>query len=203
MILYYVHDPMCSWCWGFKPILLQLENNLPDEINIKYVLGGLAEDSDTPMDDDMKNHIITNWRRIQEIIPGIEFNYNFWTKNTPRRSTFPSCRAVLAAQKQDDRKASEMLTAIQESYYLKSLDPSNIDILIELANEIYLDIPLFKKDLMSDDINHLLMEEIKFSRSIGATSFPSLFLEKDNKIYPIVLDYNDIDIILEHIGNFI
>ena len=24
-VLYYVHDPMCSWCWGFVPVQQQLQ----------------------------------------------------------------------------------------------------------------------------------------------------------------------------------
>ncbi|MBE8572891.1 DsbA family protein, partial [Vibrio sp. OPT46] len=27
--LYYVHDPMCSWCWGYKPTLDKLKQQLP------------------------------------------------------------------------------------------------------------------------------------------------------------------------------
>ncbi|MDF4306582.1 DsbA family protein, partial [Vibrio parahaemolyticus] len=23
--LYYVHDPMCSWCWGYKPTIEKLK----------------------------------------------------------------------------------------------------------------------------------------------------------------------------------
>ena len=29
-ILYYVHDPMCSWCWAFRPVLLELRDKLSE-----------------------------------------------------------------------------------------------------------------------------------------------------------------------------
>ena len=43
--LYYIHDPMCSWCWAYRPTLMQLRENLPDDIRWQNVLGGLAPDT--------------------------------------------------------------------------------------------------------------------------------------------------------------
>ena len=53
--LYYVHDPMCSWCWGFSSALTGLLQKLPQDIKVIRLLGGLAPDSDIPMPDSMKN----------------------------------------------------------------------------------------------------------------------------------------------------
>ena len=40
-------------------------------------------------------------RRIEGRIPGVRFNFDFWTHCTPKRSTYPACRAVIAARAQD------------------------------------------------------------------------------------------------------
>ncbi|MEA1889503.1 MAG: hypothetical protein U9N50_06970 [Pseudomonadota bacterium] len=42
--LFYVHDPMCSWCWGFSGVAKQLFNSLPEQITLHRLLGGLAAD---------------------------------------------------------------------------------------------------------------------------------------------------------------
>jgi len=203
MILYYVHDPMCSWCWGFKPVLARLKNKLPDGIVIQYVLGGLAPDTDSPMPDSMKSQIISTWKHIQETIPGTHFNYDFWEKCTPKRSTYMSCRAVLSAEKQQSGKSLEMLTAIQEAYYLQALNPSEISTLCDLAKKIGLNIKEFIDDIKSEEINKQLSEEISLTKNLGVDSFPSLVLKIGAKNYPIALDYNHSDIILEHIRSFI
>jgi len=203
MILYYVHDPMCSWCWGFKPVLKQLESNLPAEIKIEYLLGGLAPDTNFPMPDNMRSQIKSTWQRIQEVIPGTQFNYDFWDRCTPKRSTYPSCRAVLAAAKQNHNKSFEMLAAIQEAYYLHALNPSEISILRQLAKNIGLNIESFNEDVESEEINKQLSAEISMTRSLGVDSFPSLVLNKSGTYYPVALDYNHSDIILHHIKSFI
>ncbi|MCW8956777.1 MAG: DsbA family protein, partial [Gammaproteobacteria bacterium] len=72
--LYYIHDPMCSWCWGFRPVWQQVQAKLPSQIKVQYVLGGLAPDSDNTMPQDMQINIATTWQTIQREIPGTQFN---------------------------------------------------------------------------------------------------------------------------------
>ena len=194
---------MCSWCWGFKPVLEQLQKKLPDEIEIKYLLGGLAPDTNAPMPDDMRSQIISTWKNIQEAIPGTQFNYDFWDKCTPKRSTYLSCRAVLSAAKQHHTKSFEMLTAIQEAYYLNALNPSNISTLSDIAGIIGLNTETFNNDIISEGIDKLLNIEITKTRNLGVDSFPSLILNNGQKNYPIALDYNHYDIILDHIESFL
>lgn len=203
MILYYVHDPMCSWCWGFKPVLEQLKESLPDEIKLVYLLGGLAPDNNSPMPDSMKSNIMSTWRHIQETIPGTQFNYDFWKNNIPKRSTYPACRAVLAAAKQNYNKSFEMITAIQEAYYLNAKNPSDINILKDLAIKIGLNSEQFNADIESNEISLKLTNEINLARKMGADSFPSLVICKNDTYYPIALDYNHSDIILNHIESLI
>ena len=44
--LLYVMDPMCSWCWGFAPVLEALtEQAAAAGVGLQLVLGGLRRDS--------------------------------------------------------------------------------------------------------------------------------------------------------------
>ena len=211
--LYYVHDPMCSWCWAFEPTWKQIQRELPDDINVVYLLGGLAPDSDLPMPEQMKLTIAGYWQTIQERVPGTQFNYDFWTQCQPRRSTYPSCRAVLAAKAQakdsDEAKVLEqaMIKAIQEGYYLNARNPSDFDTLIAFAREIGLDAKRFGLELNSESTIEKLNEEIQLSRSIGAQGFPSLILQSQNEsnaahaaqFENVPYDYNDASITLYHL----
>jgi len=61
--LYYIHDPMCSWCWGFEKTWEQVKKALPDDINIQHILGGLAPDSSEIMSNEMREYIQKNWQK--------------------------------------------------------------------------------------------------------------------------------------------
>ena len=159
--LFYFHDPMCSWCWGFRPVWRELQNSLPETIQVEYVLGGLAADNDQAMPMAMRAMLQNTWKKIQNEL-GTEFNFDFWEKNTPRRSTYPACRALIAAEQQD--AATPMLLAIQEAYYLRAMNPSDNEVLKQLAQELSLDGKRFNQDLNSQKTQHILEQQIQLAR---------------------------------------
>ena len=137
--VYYVHDPMCSWCYAFAPTWERIAAAMPPGFDVALLVGGLAPDSDVPMPAEMRARIEQTWRRIQTIVPGTEFNFEFWTRNTPRRSTYPACRAVLAAKHFDPALEAPMIAAIQRAYYREARNPSDLETLSTLAAELGVD----------------------------------------------------------------
>ncbi len=187
--LFYVHDPMCSWCWAYRPALLQIQDALRGKVDIIDIVGGLAPDTDEPMPQDMQQTIEGYWRKIAAQL-GTEFNYDFWKKNTPKRATYPACRAVLAAEKQGGQDTARAMTlAIQQAYYLRAMNPSEEDTLLQLADEMGLNFDIFMADLDSDAIQTELLEAIAFARSIGGNNFPSWFLKQGDVYTHIPVDY--------------
>ncbi len=191
VILHYIHDPMCSWCWAFRPIWQTLKRSLPPEVEIHNSLGGLAADTDEPMPLDLQQKLQSVWSTIQQKVPLTKFNFDFWHLNQPRRSTYPACRAVIAARKQGLKYEEKMILAIQQAYYLKAQNPSDDNTLISLANDIGLNASEFKLQLKQPEIEQQLNQEIAFNQSIQVTSFPSLILESHGVFHPILIDYWD------------
>jgi len=200
-IIYYVHDPMCSWCWGFTQTYEKFIEKLHDRFEIKRLLGGLAVDSDEPMNDETKNMVQSAWQKIEKTIPGKKFNFDFWQLNTPRRSTYPACRAVIAARTQGEEFDVKMTSAIQTAYYQKAQNPSDVSILLELAGELGLNKTLFKKAILSHEIQEILLHEIKLSRNIRAKSFPSLILNTKQSLFSIPIDYCDENTMLKAVDS--
>ncbi len=187
--LFYIHDPMCSWCYAFSRSWDALQAELSEDIAIVYLAGGLAPDTTEPMPLSMQHTIQQIWQRIEQSVPGVSFNYDFWSRNTPIRSTYPACRAVLAARKQHAESEPEMLLAIQRAYYQTALNPSLPETLQGCAQEIGLDVAVFGRDLISPEIDDGLQHEIRQSQQLDAYSFPSLRLVHNNAIFPIPIDY--------------
>lgn len=185
--LFYIHDPMCSWCWAFGPALSRLEQRLPAGVEMVKLLGGLAPDTDEPMPVAMRERLQQTWQQIEQTVPGTQFNFAFWHNNTPRRATYPACRAVLAAREQQDDEA--MLTAIQKAYYQEARNPSDTGTLAQLAGEIGLDRTTFSEALNSDRIQQQLEREMAQAEALGVDSYPSLVLQVDNHHWPVPVDY--------------
>jgi len=197
--LFYGHDPMCSFCWAFRPVWTRIQSRLakarPD-IEIIYTMGGLAPDSDQPMPEDVRNKVRAAWQYIEQNIPGTQFNYDFWRLQQPRRSTYPSCRAVIAVKMLDAELEEKMILAIQQAYYMDAQNPSDEDSLVACAESIGLDGATFTETLRSRDCEKLFEQDRALSRSLGISSFPSLVIARGDRRFNIPIDYNSESVVL-------
>lgn len=98
----------------------------------------------------------------------------------------------------DDR----MTLAIQKAYYLQARNPSDSDILIQLAGEEGLDINQFSHDLVASETDKALRGEILLSRQLGIAGFPSLLLETNGNRLALSVDYADPDLTLQAINHY-
>ncbi len=185
-ILYYIHDPMCSWCWGYKPTWDKLKSALSEDIQVEYLLGGLAPDNHEPMPQEMRVMLQQTWKRIESQL-GTQFNYDYWTLAKPVRTTYPACRAVIAAQQQGAGEA--MNQAIQQAYYLRAMTPHTESTHAQLAEELNLDVERFIQDCKSTDVEQEFKRQREFCQLLGVHSFPSLVLQLGEKYYVVKLDY--------------
>jgi len=185
-ILYYVYDPMCSWCWGYRPTWLALQEQLQNKVDIQYRVGGLAPDCDSPMPKEMQKSLQQIWQTISQQL-GTKFNFDFWSQCQPKRSTYPACRAVIVAREFNQEEA--FYFAIQQAYYLYAKNPSEIKTLIEIAGSLGIEKEGFKEKLKDADINQKLITEIEAVRKMPIQGFPSLVLFYKDQYTSIPIDY--------------
>jgi len=92
-----------------------------------------------------------------------------------------------------------MIRAIQEAYYLQARNPSDDDVLIDLAMDLGLDAGQFHRDLNMPETRKQLAGEIRLGQSMDVQGFPSLILKGKKEFRPIQIDYNDTEVILRQI----
>lgn len=184
----YVMDPMCAWCYGFQPELEQFLSNHPPG-QFEWVMGGLAPDSDQPMAEELRQTISSYWHQIEEKTQ-VSFNYDFWTLNTPYRSTYQACRAVIAAESLKEDNAKLMVKAIQSAYYKEAKNPSLQETLISCASKLGIDESSFSDALNSKETEQQLQQHLALSRHLQVTGFPALFyLDAQNQATPLTLGF--------------
>ena len=191
---------MCSWCWGYRPVSDRLFAELPDDVHLQKVVGGLAPDSDEPMSVELREKLPNAWRRIHDML-GTEFNFDFWTTCQPRRSTYPACRAVLAAGEQGHY--DDMIDAIQRAYYLRAMNPSDLDTLETLATELALDEATFSEAIRSTRLDAILQEQVALAQRSPIDGFPSLVMDIGGQQIPVHRDYRDHETTLAHIDEIL
>ena len=173
--LLFVVDPMCSWCWGFAPVMEQLCINLESEYTFSLVLGGLRTKGEMSWDARSKAYLLGHWEQVSQRT-GQSFSNSLFDKSSFEYDTYPACKAVITVRElfgmQD---AFAYLHTIQEAFYVKGADITNSDILNDLLDES-LDSTLFKIFFESDRAEVLMQHDFSKARSMGANAFPSVVI---------------------------
>ncbi len=174
--LFYVADPMCSWCWGFKPVRDEVLAALPRNTVVRYVMGGLAPDNSDPMDEPTRSYVRAAWRAVERET-GATFNWGFWDRCEPRRSTYLACRAVLLAERIEPGCGPRMFDLIQAAYYAHARNPSDQSTLLDLGEDCGLSRGLLAQGFETGQGQALLDADLQLRRELGVTSFPSLIYQ--------------------------
>ena len=192
--IYYILDPMCSWCWGFHHVFTRFQDWLEEsqhQIDYQYIMGGLAPDSEEPMPEHMQSYIQQHWHAVEQKT-GARFNFDFWTSCEARRSTWPACRAVIAAGLQGAAYIPKMIYAIQTAYYTQAQNPSLTETLERAAISIGLELSQFSTDFTSDEVAQLFKQDRQQSQSLGVQGFPALVCHRDGQNQILSSGYLDL-----------
>lgn len=200
--LHYIIDPMCSWCYGFAAPLTEVLPQMPGGSQMRYVMGGLAPDSAEPMPLQMQQYVQHHWHEVAQRT-GAEFNFEFWEQCTPRRSTYPGCRAVICAGLQGEAYIPAMVAAIQQAYYRQARNPSEDATLLELAAEIGLDAARFADELYSPEVARRLQADFQFKEILGVQGFPTLVAETNGRFYALTIGYAPAEVVLERVDKML
>ena len=63
--LFYIGDPMCSWCYGFSPEVSKIKTALDKNTEFKIIVGGLrpnGQETMTDLGDFLKHH----WEEVAQ-----------------------------------------------------------------------------------------------------------------------------------------
>ncbi len=165
---------MCSWCWGFAPIIEELRAALSDEYKFSLVLGGLRTKGEMPWNDTSKEYLRGHWKQVSKRT-GQAFSDSLFEKEYFDYNTYPACKAVITVRELFGiQSAFEYLHTIQEAFYTRTEDITNIDVLSDLLSSIESDRESFKTFFDSDRAQLLMEHDFAKARSMGANAFPSV-----------------------------
>lgn len=191
-VLVYVHDPMCSWCYGFGPTWEALKTRLPKDLPVVSILGGLAADSAEPMPIEMVEHLKATWERIAAIC-GVPFDLSYWNQTPPPpRTTFISCRAVIAAERIAGQ-GEAFGKRIQEAYYQEAQNVWDADVLTALAVQFGFREAAFVEALHAGETRQLHEEQMALAERLQVEGYPTLLFIADGEGYPIAIRHGDAD----------
>ena len=167
-------DPMCSWCWGFAPVIEALRKS--DIYTCSLVVGGLRTKGEMRWDESSKYYLQGHWEQVAKST-GQPFSNVLFEKEHFDYDTYPACKAVVSVRELFGmQKSFEYLHKLQKAFYSNGQDITALDVLIELLDSLDVDVDLFDTFYTSDRAQLLMEHDFAKARSMGANVFPSVII---------------------------
>lgn len=182
-ILWYFADPMCSWCWGFSPVIEAVRAQYRERMKIALVLGGLRHET-APLTATGREEILHHWHAVHERT-GQPFRFEGALPQGFVYDTEPACRAVAGVGGLDPTLIFPLFKAIQSAFYAEGRDVTQPGVLTELAVGLGVDAAAFLQTFDSDAARARTQAHFRQARQAGVRGFPALILQQDSQLHPV------------------
>lgn len=196
--LWYVADPMCSWCWGFSPVIESIRQEYQDRFTINIVMGGLRPGTTEPLTPEKRAEILHHWLNVHHMT-GQPFKFEGALPKGFIYNTEPACRAVVSATTIDPSCAFPMLAAIQHAFYVKQADVTQANVLTQLAENSGISSAAFSQVFVSDATKQATQQHFHQAIQWGVRGFPSIIAQDVEGYRLLASGYCPVDTLHQHI----
>lgn len=188
-ILWYFADPMCSWCWGFSPVMEAVREIYRPRLKIALVLGGLRPGETVPLTATGREEILHHWHQVKDRT-GQAFRFENALPDGFVYDTEPPSRAVIAVAGIVPGLIFDMFRSIQSAFYTDGRNVTKPETLADLAEQVGVASDSFLQAFESEAVRAKTLAHFRHARQAGVRGFPSLILQQDTQLHPIVNGYS-------------
>lgn len=201
-ILWYFADPMCSWCWGFTPVLNEIKAHYGDKLKVALMMGGLRPGTTEPMSSDSREEILHHWHEVKKTT-GQNFTFeNAMPDGFIYDTEIPS-RAVIAVSEINSEATLPFFKKVQQAFYVEQKNVVNESVLTKLASQFSIDSHKFSEKFNSDDLKKKTQLHFQYTRQAEVRGFPTLVLNTESDFKKISTGYSSYEALRLEIDNWL
>jgi putative protein-disulfide isomerase len=172
-ILWYVADPMCSWCWGFAPVISAIKEAYADRLKVALLLGGLRPGTTEPMTAALRAEILHHWHEVHRRT-GQTFTFEGALPQGFVYDTEPPSRAVVAVAEIKPDETFAYFKSVQAAFYVQRQDVTRTETLAALAAAQHIPALEFLERFHSADVQAKTRMHFQQTQQAGVRGFPTL-----------------------------
>ena len=200
--LLYVMDPMCSWCWGFAPVLESLaEQAAAAGVPLQLVVGGLRRDR-IAVDAAARVRYLGYWQAVNAST-GQLFNFEAGLPEGFVYDTEPACRALVTARQLDPESALPLAKLIQQAFYTEGVDVTQAGELVRLAEQAGIPRIVFAEAFDSPAAHAATAADFAWVQDLGIAGFPTLLAERDGQLALLTNGYQPLESLAPLLGRWL
>jgi putative protein-disulfide isomerase len=174
--LWYFADPMCSWCWGFAPVISAIKETYSEQFRVALLLGGLRPGTTEPMTAALREERLHHWHEVQRRT-GQPFTFEDALPVGFVYDTEPPSRAVVAVAEIKPEETFPYFKSVQAAFYAHRQDVTRTQVLAALAEMHHIAVPQFLEQFHSDAVKAKTRMHFQQTHQAGVRGFPTVVLQ--------------------------
>jgi len=200
--LIYVADTMCSWCWGFAPVLDELaaRYGLP----VRVVNGGLRPgDQAEELDDKTAAWIGEHWEHVRDA-SGQPFDFAGLTRRDGwRYDTEPAAMSVVAMRELHPELTLAWFHRLQRAFYAENIDITDPASWPALLEGFDVDVEVLMAAATADSARAAAVRDYLQARKWGISGFPTLLVRDGEQLSLVTKGWAPKEAVVDGIGQWL
>lgn len=197
-VLWYFADPMCSWCWGFSPVIERIKTEYGDRVHLSLNLGGLRPGTRAPMTDSLREEILHHWQQVNKLT-GQPFKFDGALPEGFIYDTEPASRAILVVGKLQPEQTMACLASVHRAFYSEGRDVTQQSVLAGIAESLGVSVSDFNTGFESSEARKKTQQHFQRTRQAGVNGFPTTVWQHGEQVELLAAGYTPYETIAEKI----
>jgi putative protein-disulfide isomerase len=198
--LVYVADPMCSWCWGFAPVVEKIEASF--DMGFRIIIGGLRPGDRAEPIDGIRDYVAHHWKQVAAA-SGQPFDHAGLDRSDWMYDTLVPDTAVVTMREAAPHETRRFLDTVQRAFYAERVDVTDPDVYRDLVVGYPVDPDEFVNQLTSAEMKAAAEQDVLEAQWLGVTGFPTLLLRDGASTLPVSYGYAPFDTVAARINGLI
>jgi len=194
--IYYFFDVLCSWCYGFSPVMIQLFEKYKDRMQFEILSGGMISgEREGPIGEVAP--YIKDAHKVVEERTGVKFGEAFLKEILEEGSTvfssIPPSLAMTTFKMHNKEEAISFAGALQKAVYYDGIDPNKYEAYGPYAEQFGIAADVFVEQMKSSQATQLMEREFQLTAQSGVQGFPTLVAAVGEEMFVLTRGYAPFD----------
>jgi putative protein-disulfide isomerase len=203
--LIYIFDPLCSWSYGFHPVIIKLVERFKDRLDVEVVCGGLAVGEQAQPVGDGFPQLEQEIKQVEKIT-GTRFGDNFkmlLNEGSYMFDSLPPSKAITAAGELIPETVIHFGVKVQQSLFRDGKNLNELETYFELIEEFDAETDRFLKFYNNKDIEKKTTDQFEWCRNRDLLRFPTLMLRLGDETGTIAKGYRPYETLESHLHHLL
>lgn len=200
----YAYDALCGWCYGFSPVMQRLYDTYREQLHVEVLSGGMVTGERIGPIGQVAPYISWAYKEVENRT-GVKFGEAFLNGTLKSGTTiFSSIQPAIALsvfKSYHPERAVEFAGQLQQAVYFDGIEPENVEAYGTYAEKFGISAAEFTQRMQENAYRQQAFAEFKLVSKLGVTGFPTVFLQKVDKLYVIARGYMDFDQLNQSVEN--